>query len=93
MAISLRLGWWNDQLRPAGSGDPSTTPKSVILPHRSPDSGARLITTGGSGDPSTTPNSVILPHRSPDSGSFALILFNNRSISPYWSWSQIGKVA
>ncbi len=30
MAISLRLGWWKD---------PSATPNSVILPHRSPDSG------------------------------------------------------
>ncbi len=39
MAISLCLGLRKDQLRPAGSGDPSTTPNSVILPHRSPDSG------------------------------------------------------
>ncbi len=39
MAISLRLGWQKDQLRPTGSGDPSATPCSMILPHRSPDSG------------------------------------------------------
>ncbi len=39
MVISLRLGWRKDHLRPAGSGDPSATPNSVILPHRSPDSG------------------------------------------------------
>ncbi len=37
MAISLSF---------AGSGDPSATPNSVILPHRSPDSGCfALITT------------------------------------------------
>ncbi len=39
MAISLCLGWQKGHLNPAGSGDPSTTPNSVILPHRSPDSG------------------------------------------------------
>ncbi len=39
MAISLRLGWRKDHLHPVGSGDPSATPNSVILPHRSPDSG------------------------------------------------------
>ncbi len=39
MAISLCLGWRNNHLRPVGLGDPYTTPNSVILPHRSPDSG------------------------------------------------------
>ncbi len=47
MAISLRLGLRKDHLHPAGSGDPSATPNSVISQHRSPDSGyfTLLLTT------------------------------------------------
>ncbi len=43
MAISLCLGWVMDHIRPTGSGDPSAMPNSVILPHRSPDSGSFVI--------------------------------------------------
>ncbi len=32
-----------DHLHSAGSGDPSATLNSVILPHRSPDSGSFVI--------------------------------------------------
>ncbi len=47
MAISLRLGWQKDHLHPAGSGDPSATPNSVIFPHRSPDSGCFALLLPG----------------------------------------------
>ncbi len=43
MAVSLHLGWRKDHLRPVSSGDPSATPNSVILPHRSPDSGCLAL--------------------------------------------------
>ncbi len=42
MAISHRLGWHLASLNE--QSDPCTTPNSVILPHRSPDSGSFVIT-------------------------------------------------
>ncbi len=45
MAISLRWGWQKDHLHPAGSGNPSATTNTVILPHRSTDSSCFALST------------------------------------------------
>ncbi len=39
VVISLSLGWRRDHLSQQGKGDPSATPKKVILPYSTPDKG------------------------------------------------------
>ncbi len=87
MAISLRLGWQKDQLRPAGSGDPSATPSSVILPHRSPDSGCFALIPPPTHNPlytlQPTHHHTSHPIPIPISPSAYLPQYINQHICPY----------